>query len=638
MRGLLIISIFIFLSKGILAQPQLSSKSKKAIELYTEADNYRVRGQFTQAIALLEQAIERDQKFFEAYYRLGIIYMSKKDFQKAADVFEKGLALAGDPKKQKAFWFDMAETYFAMGDYEKAGKYVSDFLSLETANKQKIDRAKRLQSNIQFAITDRAMAAAYKQKILSDTVNRFFMQYFPVLTANQQELIFTRREGYTDQYDEDLVVSSKNANGSWSAPQTISANINTIYNEGTCTVSADGRKLIFTSCTGREGFGSCDLYQSEKIGKEWTTPENLGANVNTSEWESQPSLSADGRTLYFVSDRRGGIGRRDIWITTLDSSGKWTRAKNVGKPVNSVYDEISPFIHANNKTLFFASNGLTGYGGYDLFFCERDTAWRDPVNIGAPINNHEDQFSLFITADGKKGYYSLEETGKAETRSRIIEIEIPEDNRIKFTSNYVQGVVRDRQTNAPLKASIEMIDLASNETVSLVQSDSVTGEYLIVLTQGAEYALYVNRPSYLFRSLNFNYSEVKNFEPIKLDIYLDKVKKGSVAVLQNIFFDFNQYTLKDKSRTELEKITRFLKDNPALKVEIGGHTDNVGSVAYNQQLSEKRAQAVNKYLQQNGISSNRLVAKGYGQERPVADNKTEEGKQLNRRIEFKLID
>jgi OmpA-OmpF porin, OOP family len=629
---------FITLAIAGSASAQLSSKSKKAIELYTEADNYRVRRQYAEAVALLEEAINKDEGFVEAYYRLGIIYMSKKDFKKAASLFEKGLSYTNEVKKQKVFWFDLGETYFKLAEYDKAAKLVADFLTAETVNKQKIERARQLQTNIDFARKNQTVAAAYKQKILSDSVNRYFMQYFPVLTADQKELIFTRREGYTDQFDEDLVVSRKNSSGQWSEPESISPNINSMYNEGTCTVSADGRRLIFTSCTGREGFGSCDLYQTERIGNEWTKPENLGANVNTPEWESQPSLSADGRTLYFVSDRRGGLGRRDIWVSTLDQTSKWGKARNVGKPVNSVYDEMSPFIHANNKTLFFASNGLIGYGGYDLFFCERDSAWSAPINIGAPINNYEDQFSLFITADGKKGYYSLEETGKTITRTRIVEIEIPEDNRIKFASNYVQGTVRDRETNAPLNASIEMIDIASNETASLVKSDSVSGEYLIVLTQGAEYALYVTRPGYLFKSLNFNYSEIKQFEPITLDIYLDKVKKGSVAVLQNIFFDFNQYTLKEKSRTELEKVTRFLKENPTVRVEIGGHTDNVGTVSYNQQLSEKRALAVNEFLKQNGIEPKRLIAKGYGQEKPVADNKTEEGKQLNRRIEFKLID
>jgi OmpA-OmpF porin, OOP family len=362
--------------------------------------------------------------------------------------------------------------------------------------------------------------------------------------------------------------------------------------------------------------------------------------VNSAEWESQPSLSADGRTLYFVSDRRGGQGRRDIWVSSLNESGQWTRAKNVGKPVNTPYDEISPFIHVNNRVLYFASNGQVGFGGYDIFFSERDSAsaWLGPKNIGSPINNHEDQFSLFITADGKKGYYSHEEAKEGGySASQIYEIEIPEENRIRYASNYVKGIVRDKQTREPLDASIELINLESNQTESLVSSDSISGAYLIVLTQGAEYALYVNRPGYLFQSLNFNYSSVKNFEPIVLDIELQKATEGTTAILQNIFFEVDQYDLQPKSVTELEKIQRFLGENPGVRVEISGHTDNSGTAAHNATLSQKRAQSVYDYLVSHGVEASRLFAKGYGADHPIADNSTEEGRQKNRRIEFKLI-
>jgi outer membrane protein OmpA-like peptidoglycan-associated protein len=466
------------------------------------------------------------------------------------------------------------------------------------------------------------------------------MQYFPVLTADQQELIFTRRMGGGPNDDEDLVISKKNPRGRWQEPQSLSKNINTQLNEGTCTISADGRKLIFTSCVGRQGHGSCDLYESIRVGEEWTEPKNLGPNVNSAEWESQPSLSADGRTLYFVSDRRGGAGRRDIWMSLLSDKGEWTRAKNVGKPVNTIYDEISPFIHVNNKVLYFASNGLTGFGGYDIFSSERDstTSWKMPENIGSPINNHEDQFSLFITADGKKGYYSHEEMKDGGySTSNIYEIEIPEEKRIRFKSNYVKGVVRDKHTRAPLSASIELINLETNETESLVSSDSVSGEYLIVLTQGAEYALYVNRKQYLFRSLNFNYSALKDYEPIVLDIDLEKATEGTTAILQNIFFDVDKYDLKEKSVTELQKILRFLRENPVVRVEISGHTDNSGSAPYNLQLSEKRAQSVYNYLVANGVEPGRLRPKGYGSSRALAANDSDEGRQKNRRIEFKIL-
>lgn len=622
------------------AQIPLATKSKKAIEFYTEADNYRVRSQFSQAIGLLIQALEKDKNFVEAYYRLGIIYMTLKDFPQAIKNFEKGLSLTDDIRKQKIFWYDLGESYFTAGDYDKSEKVISDFLKNETQNRQKIDRARLLISNIEFAKSNKNNASAYKLKPLSDTVNAFVMQYFPVLTADQQELIFTRRMGGGPNDDEDLVISKKNNRGRWQEPQSLSKKINTRLNEGTCTISADGRKLILTSCVGRQGYGSCDLYESFRLGEEWTEPKNLGPNVNSSEWESQPSLSADGRTLYFVSDRRGGAGRRDIWVSTLNEKGLWTKAKNVGKPINTIYDEISPFIHVNNRILYFASNGLTGFGGYDIFSSEKDTtsSWSAPINMGSPINNHEDQFSLFITADGKKGYYSHEEAKDAGySTSKIYEIEIPEEHQIRFKSNYVKGIVRDKQTHEPLMASIELINLQTNEIESLVSSDSVSGAYLIVLTQGAEYALYVNKKAYLFQSLNFNYSAVKDYEPIILDIDLEKAREGTTAILQNIFFDVDKYELQQKSITELQKILRFLKENPSVKVEISGHTDNSGSPAYNLQLSQKRAQAVYDYLISNDVDPKRLFSKGYGATQPIADNTLEEGRQKNRRIEFTVI-
>lgn len=624
----------------VCGQVTLSTKSKKAIELYTEADNYRVRGQHQQAISLLNMAIEKDKNFAEAYYRLGLVYFSMKQFPNAIQNFEKGLSLTTDPRKQKVYWFDLGESYLSTGDYEKASMHLENFLKAEPQGTQKFQRAKTMLESARFAIENKEAASEFDQHPLSDTVNCFAMQYFPVLTADQQELIFTRRTSDDDSADEDLVVSRKNSRGRWSAPVSISPNINSQWNEGTCTISADGRKLIFTSCIGRRGYGSCDLFQSIKVGDTWSEPENLGPNVNTGDWESQPSLSADGRVLYFVSDRRGGYGRRDIWVSRLTVDGKWTKAENAGRSVNTQYDEISPFIHVNGRTLYLASNGLPGFGGYDIYFLEKDPVgqWSKPVNVGAPINNHHDQFSLFITANGEKGYYVHEErTSEGHDVSKIYEAEIPQRYQIKFRSNYVKGIVRDKQTDGKLGAEIELININSNEVVSFVRSDSVSGEYLMVLTQGDEYALYVNKRGYLFQSLNFNYSEVEDFEPIIMDIALEKIKEGSVAVLKNIFFDTDKYDLKDKSKTELEKIIGFLNNNPRVRIEISGHTDNVGTLAYNRQLSDKRAQSVYNYLIDNGVDPKRMVPKGYGPDKPMASNETEDGRQLNRRIEFKVI-
>jgi OmpA-OmpF porin, OOP family len=619
----------------IVAQVPLSTKSQKAIELYQQADNYRVRGQYMEAIRLLNQAIDKDKNFAEAYYRLGLVYMSMKNYPLAITNFEQGLALTSDVRKQKVYWYDLGEACLITAQYEQAVKYLSDFIRVENQNRQKAAQAEQFLASAQFALEHAAVNAAYRLRPLSDTVNRFALQYFPVLTADQQQLIFTRRLGNGAEHDEDLVISHKDARGQWTAPESISSAINSSLNEGTCTISADGRKLIFTSCVGRQGFGSCDLFESQKIGGEWTVPVNLGPNVNSAEWESQPALSADGRTLYFVSDRRGGLGRRDIWVSTLDESGNWRKAVNLGPPVNTVYDEISPFIHANGRRLYFASKGHTGFGGYDIFFSEKGTSnWTAPVNAGRPINDHEDQFALFITADGERAYFSHEETSDKSSRSRIYEVQIPEGERITFRSNYVSGVVTDKKTSRPLKARIELVNLSTNEIESMVMSDSITGQYLMVLTQGAEYALYTNARGYLFNSANFNYTRVDHFEPVIMNLQLEPVSKGSSVVLNNIFFETDKYDLQEKSLTELQKVVRFLNENPGVSIEISGHTDTVGQPAYNQQLSEKRAQSVYQYLISQQIGASRLSWKGYGSSRPKVSNDTEAGRQQNRRIEF----
>ncbi len=617
---------------------QLSTKKKKAIELYTEADNFRVRGQYGQAIALLQEAIEKDRDFWEAYFRLGITFKSMRDFDRSNRSFEAGLALTRDTKVQKGFFFELGDNFLRQGEYQRAMEYLSHFLDIETVNKSKIAQAQLWKRNATYGLRNMAIHSQYRPRQLGDTVNHFGLQYFPVLTADEQELIFTRRMGPGPEDDEDLVVSKKDGQGNWTVPVSISKNINSRFNEGTCTISADGRTLIFTSCIGRRGYGNCDLFYSYRVGEEWAVPVNIGPAINSPAWESQPSLSADGRLLYFVSDRRGGTGGRDIYFSQKNADGQWSEAKNMGQPINTPFDEISPFIHVNGRTLFYASNGKPGFGGYDIFKTELTHGkWDVPVNFGSPINNHEDQFSLFITADGTRGYYSHEDATK-ENSARLYEMTVPEELQIKYRSNFVKGVVRDKETSRPLQSRIELFDLQQNELVSVVDSDSVSGRYLMVLTKGSNYALYVNTPGYLFQSLNFDYENEADIKPLVIDIDLSKASAaGATAVLNNIFFDVDQYALKEHSITELNKIVDFLTKMPDVKVEIGGHTDSDGTALYNKQLSQRRAQAVVSYLIGQGIGKSRLSGKGYGAEKPVKPNDSEENKQANRRIEFKII-
>lgn len=634
-----VIALIFFIAASSLshAQSSLSTRSKKAIALYTEADNYRVRGQYTQAISLLQQAIEKDKNFVEAYYRLGLTYKTMRDFNRSNLSFEKGLSLTQNPKIQKGFFMDLGDNYLRLGDYEKALKYLNHYLSAETMNKQRIALAELWKRNAEYGLRNIKTQSQFQPRQLDAIVNSFGLQYFPVLTADEQELIFTRRMGPGPDDDEDLVVSKKDENGNWTTPVSISENINSKFNEGTCTISADGRTLIFTSCIGRRGYGNCDLFYSRKVGDEWSFPVNIGPEINSSAWESQPSLSADGRVLYFISDRRGGIGGRDIYVSQKDAEGNWSKAEVMPQPINTPFDEISPFIHVNGRTLFYATNGKPGFGGFDIFRTElTDGKWEMPVNFGSPVNDHEDQFSLFITADGTRGYYSHED-GTRENSARLYEMTIPEELQIAYRSNFVKGVVKDRKSELPLQSHIELFDLKKDELVSVVESDSVSGQYLMVLTTGSDYALYVTAPNYLFQSLNFNYEDNLNPEPVIIDILLDKTETGATVVLNNIFFDFDQYELKERSITELSKVIRILNDNPNIHVEIGGHTDSDGSAAYNKQLSLKRAQSVVSYLVEKGINRARLSEMGYGADHPIRPNDSDENKQANRRIEFKII-
>nr|WKN35293.1 OmpA family protein [Tunicatimonas sp. TK19036] len=619
-----------------------TTKSKKAIEYYEDAFSFFLRRQYGQALELLEYSLKKDPAFSEAQLQTAKIYEALSDPARAKFYYKKvAKQQEGNPKFIEAP-HQLAKLYFNEGSYEEAREMANQVMNVPKAAKVIREDAQTILANIDFAEEAIKHPLDFQPHRVEGQLHQFPLQYFPVLTVDQKTMIFTGRRGVSPRYDEDIYISRKNAEGEWMAPESLSENINTMRNEGTCSISADGRTLIFTSCEGRDGYGSCDLFISTRKGDEWSMPKNLGTAVNSSAWESQPSLSADGRTLYFVSDRQGGHGKRDIYVTERTVKGEWSKAKNVGKEINTARDEVSPFIHVNGQTLYFASNGRPGFGGFDLYVTERSkNRWSAPENLGYPINTFEDQASLFITADGRDAYYSNEEQRQGEyVRSEIFTFSIPQEIRVQYRSNFVFGKVYNAATKEPLEASVELIDLQNQQSISMVDSDPVSGEYLMVLTEGSEYALYVNKDDFLFKSLTFNYvepSEAYIQQPIEIDIYLDPIQKGQETVLNNIFFDTDKYEIKNKSKPELDKIANFLQENPDIAISINGHTDNVGASSYNEKLSTQRAKAIYDYLIQSGIAAERLSFRGYGDQKPIASNDTEEGRQKNRRIAFEVL-
>ncbi|HEX5652838.1 MAG TPA: OmpA family protein, partial [Chitinophagaceae bacterium] len=493
-------------------------------------------------------------------------------------------------------------------------------------------RKKNFEFAVDYARKSNAKNYVFAPRNMGQQINSPESEYFPSLTIDNKELVFTRR---VRNFNEDFFYSKRKEND-WDPSQPMPGDVNTPENEGAQNISQDGQWLVFTACNRRDGFGSCDIYISYLTDKGWSEAINMGGNVNSEFWESQPCLSPDKRDLYFASRMPGGQGGSDIYVAHLQPNGKWSEPENLGPGINTSADEQCPFIHADNQTLYFTSNGLQGYGDADLFFVRKgpNGIWSTPMNLGYPINTISQEGTLFITSDGKTAYYSSDRSD-SQGGLDIYSFELREDVR-PFRTLWVKGQVFDNKTKKGLPSAVELIDLASRQPLSRVQTDE-KGNYLVTLPVGKDYAFNVNRKGYLFYSDNFSFSRQSPDSIYEKNIPLQPLEANASVVLKNIFFDVNKYELKPESQVELDKLVQLLAENPSLKIEISGHTDNAGKPADNLVLSNNRSKAVVNFLVSKGIVPARLLAKGYGETRPVAENKTEEGRALNRRTEMKVI-
>ena len=606
--------------------------TRRTRELYENAQTAWKERNMEAALPLYQKLVELEPGLAEAHLRLGQLYEWQRKPALTRYHFQQTVKLdpAGAEAATAYQW--LGRDTFQRECYDSAQLYLSQALARypERSNLALVTR--KWIASAQFAEQAVKRPLKINKRSLGDTVNFLKAQFFPVLTADNETLIFT---GLTPERDENMYVTRRTDKG-WDTPEEISKNINSPNNEGTCTISADGRTLVFTACNRPDSYGGCDLFFTRQDGKDWLTPKNMGQTINSPNWESQPSLSADGSVLYFTSDRPGGVGKSDIWKTVLDSTGQWVQPVNLGRSVNTTDEENAPFIHANGHTLFYASNGLPGLGGFDLFMSQlTDTVWSAPRNLGYPINTVADQVGMYISSDGQIAYYTDDRTEPKGRRAMLYEFTIPDTLQKAFVpTKFIKGKVFDQRTKAPLQASLELYDLSSQQRVATFSSQPGTGDFLAVLNQNSEHALYVVKEGYLFKSMTFVASD--STPSLRLDIALERAEKDRVEVLNNIFFATGEYTLDDKSKVELEKLISFLKKNPKLSIEIAGHTDDVGGDKENLDLSRQRAQSVARYLAESGLSATRFTAEGYGESQPKVPNSSEANRRQNRRIEWRI--
>ena len=607
--------------------------SRRGKETFDKAQKAWQARQINEALVLFEKVEETDPNNSEVHLRLAQIYELQKKPELAKKHFTKFITIRpSDPQSSSAYQW-LGSNLLRTEKYDSARIYFEKALALAPAKSSLARLAQKSIASARFAGNAVQHPVKVQKKSMGDTVNFLNSQFFPVMTADDETLIFT---GLTENKDENIYITHR-IPGGWDVPEEISKTINTANNEGTCSISADGRTLVLTACNRPDSYGGCDLYISKKQGNEWSAPKNLGETINSRSWESQPSLSADGRTLYFASDRRGGQGKLDIWYSVLKNKGIWSEPKNLGPGINTPDDDNAPFIHANGRTLFFASNGLPGMGGFDIFLSQKvDTTWSAPRNIGYPINTQTDQVALYISANGKKAYYTDDNSEKTAGRSLLYTFDLPDTLQNLVTpTRYAKGNVVDKKTQKPLSCSIELYDLKVQQKVAEFSSDAQTGSFLAVLNKGSEYAFYVSKAGYLFKSLTFSVAD--SVSSVNLEIPMEAIEKDRAEVLNNIFFNSGEFTLDDKSKVELDRMVDFLKNNKQIGIEISGHTDDVGTDQVNLELSKKRAQSVMDYLQKSGIEASRLTSKGYGETKPVAKNDSEENRQKNRRIEWRVL-
>jgi outer membrane protein OmpA-like peptidoglycan-associated protein len=642
------------------AQPgQYSSSDKKAIKAYEQArmcfnnlSPQTGKGDLVCAEEAALKALDRDPAFLEAHILLSNVYIDQKKYDEALAQKETMFNL-GRPVSQ-AEYFYTAKLCMIVGDYQKCLKYANYYVKAQNTSPSLVNLCYKYIDNSKFAIEAIKNPVPFDPVNMGPNINTDRPEYFPSITADDKKLLYTRdiidpREVHYG-HQEDIIVSTSEAQHEWTFGKGVSPNINTVYNEGAPTFSADGKYIIMVGCElgygikdyggDRQGYGSCDLFVSEKIGNEWTKPSNMGAPVNSSHWETQPSFSSDGKTLYFIRGFRNpktGEMIQDIYKTEITSEG-WSKPERLPDYINSSGKEESVQIHPDGQTLYFTSDGHIGMGGTDIYMCrlQADGSWGKPINLGYPINTHNDENSLLVSSKGDIAYFASDRKGGYGDLD-LYRFDLPKEFQpIKTT--FMKGFVYDSITKKPLAADFQLYDLNTKELFKRAIANSGNGEFLVAIPTNKNFGLIAEHQGYLYYSKNYSLDKLEKTEDgFIVNVPMQPIDSGTEIVLENIFFDVDQWDLKPESILELEKLKDFLTKNSTLKVELGGHTDSDGNDDHNMVLSNNRAKAVKDWLIDNGIDKERLTHKGYGETAPIAPNDTPENKAKNRRTVVKIL-
>lgn len=638
--------LLIWLHVGAFAQTYWTAETitGKAKEAYESGLQNIKAGNKEAALLNFEKATKITPTFINAHLQQAILYQKLSQWEKAEMAFAKVIAI--DATYDNRVLYSLALVQQKLDKKTEAIRHFEAYMKSKNPNPALVTKAMQFIETLKRdlpKISGASLTNNQPQSMGSNVNHLEYSQYFPALTADGETLIFTRKMITLMAFNEDFYWSKK-VNGVWKKAEPID-DLNTPQNEGGQCVSADGQVMYFSACDRADGKGACDIYRTAFKNGVWETPINVEA-LNTMMWEALPALSADKRTIYFTSSRTGSRGR-DIWYSTLNADNQWVTPKNIGAPINTTGDEQAPFIHPDGQTLYFASNGHHGLGGFDIFYTRKqsDGTWSTPKNVGTPINTPNQERSLSVSLDGKSAFFTRSNgTRDDDEKQDIFYCELEQKARPQLVT-YVKATVRDAVTKQSLSSSLKFIDATTGQTIQTGETDQ-SGLFLVTLNLGKKYALSVTKQGYSFYSQTFDLSDaaVTLDKPSIIEIELtpfavttNGVTTNRNFVLKNVNFATAQSEPLAESYTELDNLVQMLLQNPTLEIAIHGHTDNVGSANSNLVLSEKRAEAIKMYLISKGIEAKRLSSKGFGATQPTTSNETNAGKAMNRRTEFTIV-
>lgn len=664
MKKLLLIATILYSCALFAQETNCPEPKKKALKYYNAAKS----GSTAERKKLLYEAIKVDPNFLEAYDEIASI--AEKDADRAFDSGNIRTYQQQESIKLK-YWkkineicpdyrnfyyaIRLGDYYFGQRKFNEAKPYFKQVLASPNAFKKDERYAYARVKDIETYEDLVANKVPFKpEKVEGPSTG--YDEYLPMLSPDNRYLFFTRKmpdeekKAFEGEYKELFIKSRKTMGTNYSGGIPMGEPFNMGQYQGGVSVSVNNKMLFITIVDvipyrgkNRAGFGqmfdNADIYFSEFKNGAWTKLESIGSHINTeTTWESQPSISADNKTLYFsrVMDPFGGD--IDIWKTERQPDGTWGEAINLGAPINTPGDEKSPFMHSDSYTLYFSSNYHIGMGGYDIFYAKMDPKtgqFQEPKNIGNPINTEKDEHGFIVSRDGDRAYFGSSSDDK---NLDIYSFELYEEARPKAVV-FVNGEIKNNLGEVPEGAEVTLKNTKTNQEVSAV-IDNETGDYVAVMAvdKDEDIMLTAKKKGFAFSSQLISSDAVVIGKPIKTEkLEIKPIEVGEAYEIKDINFATNSYELNNKIVLVLNEFIDFLTENPTVKVAIHGHTDNVGDPAENMVLSENRAKAVYDYLLIEDIDASRISYKGFGETKPIAKNTTEEGRAKNRRTEFVIV-